>query len=506
MAEPAHVDPSTYGWNGRERRFVHPESTPYTHGPRPTEGALDYLDQNEYIDNMTVEGRWPIVIPSGGHTWQHVLDWEGRRYMYHYYRAALNIYDITDPRNLEVVVEKRYGPDEMGFGAARIAYNDNLGESIMIQSFEVPRTTGSMSGKKYDDPAILAAHMQAPGFRGFRTFKLTGPTSWELLAEVSTDVLHPHARVQEGSGALDAPYYDGGKYAVVAAAPDNTFLNMEYPNYAYSPAQLVYDVEDPRKPKLVSSWWVPGQRLTEDQAYRAWNRAGNRTSWTGCRMPMGVPTPLEEGGRYGYAPMGALGLWILDMADPGNPEPVGRVELPISLAGVEGDNVDVTRVDERGIVLVNGYPMNEDCYEAYKDVYVIDVSDPQTPEIVATLPRPSSPPGAPFDDFGQRRGKFGPKRPGYFFMPGKADPNLTVYSFANAGVQVFDISDERDPKIVAYFVPRLGGDLNKPGSYVTPTDAIHVEWDRKLIWAFTNSGIYLLSTPTLGEPSFDPPR
>jgi hypothetical protein len=31
-----------------------------------------------------------------------------------------------------------------------------------------------------------------------------------------------------------------------------------------------------------------------------------------------------------------------------------------------------------------------------------------------------------------------------------------------------------------------------------------VEWDRRLIWAMADSGIYLLSHPALGKPDFSP--
>jgi ribosomal protein L15E len=48
-------------------------------------------------------------------------------------------------------------------------------------------------------------------------------------------------------------------------------------------------------------------------------------------------------------------------------------------------------VKERGLVLVNGYAMNEDGYEPYKDIYLVDVRNPAEPTIVGTLPRPTPP-------------------------------------------------------------------------------------------------------------------
>ena len=35
-------------------------------------------------------------------------------------------------------------------------------------------------------------------------------------------------------------------------------------------------------------------------------------------------------------------------------------------------------------------------------------------------------------------------------------------------------------------------------------DNVFIEWDRKLIWAATDSGLYLLSAPALGDPVLSP--
>jgi hypothetical protein len=499
--EPSHVDASSYGIDPSTGQFRHPKAAPYATGEWPVKGSLSYPEDREYIHNMTVEGRWPkLVIP--GVSFQNIVDMDGRRYLYHYYRSRVNVYDITDPKNLNILVEKNFEDPGSFFGASSIAYNKSLRKWIMIQSFEVPRGgPNGMNGAKYTDPASVDRIVGFKGFRGIKIYELTSPTEWSLLSQVATDALNPRAKPQRGSGGLDSPTYYGGKYAMIAAAPDETFLHQEYPNYLYSPAQMVFDVEDPSKPKLVSSWWVPGQRLGEEAEYEKWRQFGNRTSWTGARMPMVLDKPLEEGGRYGYTAMGGLGFHVLDLSDPANIKVAGSLELPLSVGGVEGDSVDASRAASRGLVLVNGYPMNEDGYEPYKDVYLIDVKDPTKPAIIGTLPRPVPPKDAPYTDFVLRRGKFGPKRSNYYWHPGAANPNVVVFPFNTAGIQIFDISDPKNSKIVAYFVPRMT-DVEKGTSYSkNPLECMVVEWDRKLIWGFANSGIYLLSSPTIGKPS-----
>ena len=505
--EPEHVPESSYGIDPTTGVFRHPAAAPYHPSPRPVEGSLDYHEEKEYVSNMAVEGRWPEHVVQGV-TFQNFVDMNGRRYLYHYYRTTLNIYDITEPKNLNVVLQKRYGQGEGWFGAAAIAFNKRLGKFIMLQSFEVPRrgpAAGGLGGGKYTDPQSVIDYMAQPGLRGFRVFELKSPTNWVQLAEVSTDPLHPQAKLQQGSGALDIPTYFGGKYAIVAGAPDNTFVRMEYPNYAYSPAQMIYDLEDPANPKLVNTWWVPGQRLGEEAAYEKWRQFQNRTSWTGARMPMVLERPLEEGGRYGYTAMGGLGFHVVDLSDPGNAKTLGSVDLPLNVGGLEGDFVDASRAADLGLVFVNGFAQNEDGYEPYKDIYVIDVRDPTKPTIVATFPRPRPPKDAPYSDFVLRRGKFGPKRAGYYCQPGKPSVDVAVYPFNSAGVQVFDIKDPKNAKVVAYFVPPMTDAKKSPGAYKNPMECIGIEWDRKLVWGFSNAGLYLLSAPALGTPNFGAP-
>ncbi|MCT6925726.1 hypothetical protein [Metasolibacillus sp.] len=231
-------------------------------------------------------------------------------------------------------------------------------------------------------------------------------------------------------------------------------------------------------------------------------------------MPLFIPKPVEEGGKYGYAAMGGFGFWVIDISDPANMKAVSHIDMPMSVSGTEGDNIDVTKVETTGMVYFSGYPLGEDCHEPYKDIYAIDVKDPYNPKIVTTLERPTPPESAPFTDYCQRRGSFGPKRSGYATInPGEPSQRFMPYAFYNAGVQVFDLADPENPTIEAYFVPKMSGDIpnedgetTRPSDHSNPVHGIFVEWDRNLIWAFSNHGMYVLSSPLLGEPIIGLPK
>jgi hypothetical protein len=519
---PPDPDPASFGLNKDTGVFVHPAMTRDSHDSHPFDGTLDYWDPNDYAKNMTVEAYFPITVEPF-HTWQNIVDFDGRRYLYQYVRRDLKIMDITDPRDVKVVLTRghTWGPDGAGeeenpyadddmFGAASIQWNEALGQYIMVQAFEI-RRFGVLSDK-YSEPDLVETIRKSQHLKGFKVYAMNGPLpeDWELLSERTTDYEHPDAPIgeQQGSGVRDIPMYFGDQYMFVAAAPSASHALTEYPNDLYSAGYQAWDMSDPSDPKFLNQLNVVGQIAGDPEheaAYASNPRAGNRTSWMGARMSLFIPTPVDEGGQYGYAAMGGLGFYVVDISDPTAMKMVSHLEFEPKIAGVEGDYVDVSQVEKTGIVYTSGYPLNEDCWEPYKDVFMIDVNDPENPKVIGTLPRPVAPADAAFTDFCQRRGSFGPKRTGYYTQPGTPRDGILPFNFYNAGLQVFDVSDTDNPEIVAYFVPRF--DEEKVVSYAMGnlSHGVYVEYDRNLFWLFTNHGIYCLSSPVLGEPNFGPP-
>jgi len=504
--EPADPDPASYGIDKQTGIFKHPAMTPESEGPHPFPGSLNYVDLNQYAENAKMEAFYPFVV-STGHTWHATVDMNGKRYLYDYYRNHYQVYDITDPRKVEMVGEKFFKNYDEPFGPFNVQYNKQLGKYIAVQCYETPRY--GVIDSKYINPHKTDLIRKMKFLRGFRIYELTSPTDWKVLAEVPLD---PKAtadqRPHQGSGCLDVPYYVGEKYLFVAGAPDDSYSLQEYKSYLFSAAHLAYDISDPAKPKLLSIWSAPGQKVGEEEAYKKNPRVGGMTAWMGARMPLFIPRAPEHGGKYGYAAMGGLGLYVIDISDPANMRTVGHLEMPVSVAGNEGDNIDVSKVEDTGMIYFSGYPMNQDCYEPYKDIYQIDVRDPANPKIAGVLPRPQPPKEAGFTDYCQRRGSFGPKRAGYLNQPGTPSDRYIPYAFYNAGMQIFDVANPQKPAIAAYFVPKMALETSdlKTLDYDNPTHGIFVEWDRKLIWLFTNHGLYAVSSSLLGAPVFTLPQ
>ncbi len=512
-----------YGMDTKTGNFVWPKATPEVHNGQSFPGEMKMGDKSTFTKNVKVLAFYPGV-GSPFHAWNNIADFNGRRYLYIHDRDYLRIMDVTDPAHAKVVFSRGgvWGPKgstekfdanniQDYLGGATIAWSKKLGKPVMVASFEIGRY-GLMT-EKIDQPDKVAAQRHYNSLKGFKVFVMDGPlpSEWRLLATRTTDYKHPDAPVgqQQGSGSLDAPEYYGGKYMILSAAPDDTYGLTEYPNYLYSPGYQVWDMSDPANPTFISQISVPGQILgnaADEQAYLQNPRAGNRTSWMGSRIPIFLPKPLENGGKIGFGAMGGLGLWSFDLTDPKQPKVMGNVNTPPSYAGTEFDNADVSQYARTGFVLTSGYPMNRDCYEPYKDIFVVDAHDPSHMKVATKLPMPTPPEGAPYTSFCQRGGNFGPKRSNAIGQPGGWRQGIIPYSFYNAGVQIFDVKNPEKPTIAGYFVPALADETELP-SYTLGKGvlAMYTEYDRNIMWAFTENGAYALTSPLLGKPVMGAP-
>ena len=61
-------------------------------------------------------------------------------------------------------------------------------------------------------------------------------------------------------------FYDGGKYAYLAAGWDDQFF-FENTQRTQGSGMMVVDLTDPAKVKEVSRFWIPGQRKGEEAEY-----------------------------------------------------------------------------------------------------------------------------------------------------------------------------------------------------------------------------------------------
>ena len=443
--------------------------------------VMSELDSNSYAQNMTVEKH--LFDGMNRRTKFQFMTQGNRRYLFQGDANGHSIViDVSDAMYPRVISEYQFE----GF-QIQLAYNEFVDKWILITS-AAPAMTDITRGENKD----------LPGLRGIKIYDATDPTAITHISDWSTDKGNPARTLQTGSGT-HRNFYDGGRYAYLDTAPDNSYVNYEY---ARANGLQIIDLSDPSNPQWVADWWIEGMREGEEEAYREWPHAGDVDSVASMHGAFVPPMRIEEGGKYSYSAWGSYGVIIHDLSDIESPQIAGRWSPGYKKGGIQFHAVDSTRVD-RGFVIASPEPIKPECMESWHDVYILDVTDPENIEPLATLPVPEPPDTAPYRTFCEKRGRFGTHNAPHVKAPGKVDPNFTCYTYFNAGLQCFDITNPREPIISAYFIPRQGGDLRRPPSYYRDTDNVFIEWDRSLIWLATTTGIYLLSSPDLGEPIFE---
>ena len=465
------------------------------HHSHPTAQSLTYLDRNTYVKNMDVIAH---ILPGedrGGK--MQFMSIGSRRYLL----QQGDVIDISDLRKPQMFNKGGFEGSQL-----QVAYNRKLKKWILMTGGQAPITDSTPEAPmgKYDDPHLADRWRNFKGLRGVRFYDASDPAKIVKLSEFSTGAT--------GSGT-HRNYYDGGQYAYLDTAPDDTFVHQ--PSY-FRPlvnGNMIVDVSDPVNPKEVSMWWVPGSRKGEEAEYEKWiwskyvppKVVADQTPFAGLHGPVYVPKKIEDGGTRGYGAWGCFGLIIHDLTDPKNQKKIGGFEPPPQYgAGGIAFHTIWCGMLERGFVIANGETTNSDCNQIFLPIWVIDIRDETRPVPVAQFPQPIPPADAPYRDFCFKRGRFGAHNPPHSKAPGKIAGGFIPYAYFDAGLRCYDIGNPYRPEEVAYFIPPQGGDLAKFGTGDRTVSNVLVEWDRKVIYAAADTGIYVLSCPNLGKPVLDP--
>jgi hypothetical protein len=461
--------------------------------PRPT--SLPYLDRNMYRCNTDVISR----VDGIGHVLRLQMMAIGeRRFLF---TNQGDVIDVSDPLRPQMFSRKAYPR-----GHIQLAFNRQAGKWILVVCAGVPGTNPTPTNPlgKYGDPALIERSLRHPGLRGVRIYDASDPAAIRLLSEWSCDQGDPKRALQTGGGGADA-HYDGGRYLYLQASPDETFTVLESPWRSYTYGLQILDIADPAQPKFVANWWMPGQRTDEHADARRWPEFGDRQSTNHLLGSLCMAGRVEEGVHLAYSCWGSLGLLVHDLSDIRQPRLIGRYCPPTPPGAIPFHTVDVLHL-ARGFVITSPEPLYPDGAEPFHPSRIIDVRDTGNLREIGRLPVPVPPPDAPFSDFLDRRGRFGPHNPPYINSPGRTNPKFTAYAYFNAGLQMFDVSNPEQPAISGYFIPPQAGSYDDPDSHCRDVDAIFVEWDRNLIWVCSLTGMYLIVSPKLGVPILKPAR
>ena len=349
------------------------------HHPRPSPQSASYLDQRMYFNNMELIGHLPGPGRGGG--MQMMSAPGGQRLIF----QGADVVDVTDPRQPRFV-------NKGGASNGQLAYNSQLRKWILIQSSQVPYVSiPHMPGGRFTNPKVNEEYKSWKGLRGIRMWDASDPAKLVTISEFSTG--------QTGSGSHgDSMFYDGGKYAYIDCAPDETYTGILANLTPYSNCLMIVDVSDPSSVTEVSRWWVPGQRagapgevehlkkwkllegrgaemipdhpLSIDEATAVFQKlkfpALDRMPYTMSHLPLYVPRRIEDGGTQGYGTWSAFGFMVHDLSDIRKPRVIGRFD-PAPAYGLDGIPFHSMYLGmlNRGIIVTNSEPLNPDCNESW---------------------------------------------------------------------------------------------------------------------------------------------
>jgi hypothetical protein len=339
-----------------------------------------------------VNGRWYLYSAWGG---VHILD----------------VTDPTDPKYLNFVT----GPN--GEAGIQVTLHDD----IMITDLSRPITADEMQGRA---DGWTTMQEEAPANKTYNE----GVLIWSI-----SDPVHPKLLSHwEGHAAgTHRNSYPGGKYA---------YLSSTVPGYGGF-ILVILDVGDPTKPKEAGRWWYPGAKAGEP--------AGEvRPSFHG-------PANVSPDGKMismGYTPA----VVNLDISDIAHPKMIGQLKMIPPFANTLTQSIHtVVPLWDRRLLYVNSEAMKVDCKEGLNFAGIIDNKDPTKPELMSLFPVPRPPAEAPYQDFCDKGGRFGPHNANTeIHLPDVEQPgNLIYLAYFNAGLRVYDIKNPRLPAETGWFIP-----------------------------------------------------
>lgn len=389
----------------------------------------------EAVAYMDLEGRpaFKMAIHQAG----------DRYYLYaaQFWHSGFSIVDVTDVHNPRFIRFVEGAPNTWTLQV-------QIADGLMITSMEkIPDGWGGEAGGPYGEGILI--------------WDLSDPENPRQLGHYKTGGLGTHRN-----------YYDGGRYVHATALPEG------FDGHIYQ----ILDISNPAEPKEVGRWWREGQWL-----------AGGEGG-----VPFGT---FLHGGAYvkgdrAYLPYSAGGFVILDISDVTQPKLVS--DLPFSPPFQAFIAVHTALpLNERPLVVVNSEAIEEQGNEPLGYAGIVDISDETKPRLISLFPQPVPPPEMGISTFYERPGRFGPhnqhqsQNQDVLFH----DDNLVFLTYFNAGLRIYDISNERMPKEIAYFIApdpeERRGPLPATG-LVTQTEDVIVDNRKNIFISDKNHGIFVL--------------
>ena len=369
-------------------------------------------------------------------------------YVGHMFSDGITVLDVADPRAPKPVTFFTGGPNTRSHHlqvAGDLLLAVNGANILALQTYD--------QAKSYYENSLADNFSSGKSFAaGLRIYDVSKPASPREIAFLAIP----------GIG-LNRLWYVGGRYAYISAHFDGFTDHI----------LAIVDMQEPTKPEIVGRFWLPGM-----------NRAAGETpGW-----PKGKRVALHHmitAGNLGYAAWRDGGFTILDISDVTKPRLLSHINFTPPYPG--GTHTPLP-LPGRGLALVLDESNGERCAKGISYTWVVDVRAPENPVPIATLPTPR---GRDFCALGN----FGPhnlheNRPGSF-----QSETLAFATYHNAGVRAFDISNQYEPREVAFWIPPNPTHIldPRPGIALAPQACdVYVRTDGLMFMSDWNAGVHVL--------------
>ncbi|MPZ56704.1 MAG: hypothetical protein GEU91_09460 [Rhizobiales bacterium] len=265
-------------------------------------------------------------------------------------------------------------------------------------------------------------------------------------------------------GGVHRIWYTGGRWAYVSALIDG------FTDYIF----VTVDMADPTKPREAGRWWIPGM----NQA------AGETPDWPAASR-YGLHHAIVHGDTA-YAAWRDAGMVVIDVADRARPKLVTHRNWAPPYGG---GTHNCLPLPGRDLLIVLDEAVLDHQEDGLKLIWVFDNRVRDNPISIATFPTPAE------ADYVRKGGHFGPhniheNRPGSF-----VSDTLIFATYQNAGVRVFDISDQYRPNEVGALVPSAPARLvdHRPNrARVIQSADVFVDAGGLIYSTDYNAGLYIL--------------
>lgn len=370
-------------------------------------------------------------------------------YFCHFYSSGFSVVDVKDPTKPRVVkFFPSAGPHTWNI-KCRVA-GDILIVTEDWKFFEPAKYTvyGSYDSriKKTFPVGGDDDGPKEPIQAGIKIFDISNPGDPQLLSFFKVGQWS-----KEGGAVKCHRFSFDGHYA---------YLSAGMPGYRGS-ILLIVDISEPKAPREVSRWWLPGQ----------WTAGGERPSWPAnvmctCHLATGL-------GDRCYAAWFGLGGMILDIANIQRPTLISHFNFDFG-----SSNHTFLPIKERKFAIF---------VDEWHHTYMLDIKDEKHPKVVGIFPLP------PKDLLS--RGSFranpiiGPAIHNiHENYPGpdsfKSD-DIIFASAGPAGLRIYDASDPYRVQEIGYYVP------GTPKEQYDPRGPLFWGVDVEDLWVDNKGLIYL---------------